>query len=228
LGALGARSIGSWLREFVVRDPGNIVSGPNKMAEVVEGMRDFFSGYYRQLVVPAVTEELGQDAESIPDERWPVIGLIVGGFSSGSYLSEVWHILIPHHDQPNSAEQVRPQGNFGSHWWAMFEPIRRYTLGYDYGLFVELMTYFEKLRGLPFSEPEQDEINTILARYSYYVPFAAMPMQEGIEYTRWLVELVVNHHRFAEEPPAVGGEVKIGTVTYTGDQFQILEPEVQQ
>lgn len=227
LGALRARSIGSYLREFVVRDDGDVVSGPNTLADVVEALREFFMGYYNRLVVPAVEQAQGQRAEDIPNEIWPVIGFVIGGFSSHVYLSEVWHLLIPHHDQPHSAEQPRTQGSFGSHWWSMYEPIRRYALGYDARLMDELVSHFETLRGSPLSASEHVQVDQILAKYAYPAAFDAMPMQEGIEYTRWLVELVVNHHRFSVDQPGVGGEVKLGTVTYTGEQFEILDPRVE-
>jgi hypothetical protein len=47
-------------------------------------------------------------------------------------------------------------------------------------------------------------------------------MVEGVEYARFLVELVTKHHRFASGAPVVGGSANIGIVTYRGDEFQIL------
>jgi hypothetical protein len=52
LGALGNRSIGSYLREFEARDPGGVVTAHNDLGEVVEALREFFFTYYQQTVVP--------------------------------------------------------------------------------------------------------------------------------------------------------------------------------
>jgi hypothetical protein len=180
LGGIEARSIGSYLREFEVRDPDKILSSDSSVEEVVEALRQFFMDYYSKLITPALEAELGQEADNIPAERWPVLGLVIGGFSPGAYLSEVWNAEIPFHSQPNSASRQRGHGDFGSNWFAMFEPIRRYTLGYDPALVDELAGYFTHLRGgTSLSPPEVQQIQEILGHYGYAVPFAAMPMQKA-------------------------------------------------
>ena len=228
MSALETRNIGSLIREFEVSDPGGVVSNGGDVPEVVEGLREFFMDEYRRTMVPIIERELGRGFDTIPHEQYqalniPAIGLAVGGFSPNEYLSEVWNIIIPFHDQPGSAEQVRPQGEFASNWFAMNEPIYRYTIGYDPALMDELMGYIQQLRGTRFIDSERQQIQQILAKYEYPIPFAAMPMEEGVAYTRFLVELVINHHRFAVGAPVVGGGVRIGKVTYRGEQFQILE-----
>lgn len=228
LSALETRNIGSLIREFEVTDPSDVLDDESSVGEVVEALRAFFMDEYRRTMVPFIEQSLERRFDSIPHEEYPelnipFIGLAVGGFSSGEYLSEVWNIIIPLHDQPNSADRVREQGDFGSNWYAMNQPIYRYTHGYDPALMGELTGYVEQLRGTPFSDSERQQIHEILARHEYPIPFPAMPMQEGVAYTRFLVELVINHHRFAVGAPVVGGGVRIGRVTYRGEQFQILE-----
>jgi hypothetical protein len=209
LGVFGDRSIGSYLREFEVRDPDGVVSGKNHVAEVVEAMRTFFMHHY--------------DQHLTTDDQRSELGLVVAGFSSGDYLSEVWHIRIPQHDESGSAEQAREQGNFGVHWWGASDPLQRYARGYDNHLIENLLSYFQGLCGRPFSTEEWTQIDGMLIEHSYGVYSGAMPIQEGIEYTRWLVEMVVNHYRFVEEQPTiVGGAANIGIVTYTGEEFRIL------
>jgi hypothetical protein len=226
LGALGMRSIGSYVREFEVRDPDGVIEAENAVADVVEALRAFFMDGYNREILPHL------QAQDIPTDQWPVLGLVVGGFSAKAYLSEVWNIVIPQHDQPNSAEQQRGQGEFGSNWFAMFEPIRRYIKGFDPSLVDELLGYIIKLRGTRFIASEEQQIQEILAKHEYQIPFTAMPMRMGVEFTRWLVDLVVNHHRYtigaladpmATGAPIVGGEVRIGTVTYRREPFQLLE-----
>lgn len=221
MGAIGSRGIGSYLREFELTDP--IMDAPAPVPEVVESLREFFYGKYRDVVIPAIELATGEQFANIPDDDKPVLGLIVGGFSPNAYLSEVWEIVVPFHHDPDSATSINAQGEFGSHWFSMYEPIRRYTKGLDAGLLSELVDYFIQLRGgAPLTPAESDEVKAILVRYEYAVPFAAMPMVEGVEHARFLVELVTKHHRFTVGAPVVGGTVNIGMVTYRGDEFRIL------
>jgi hypothetical protein len=48
-------------------------------------------------------------------------------------------------------------------------------------------------------------------------------MDEGVAYVKFLVEMVVNHHRFAVGAPIVGGKARIGLVTYKGEKFQFID-----
>ena len=220
MGAIGSRGIGSYLREFELTAP--IMSAPAPVSEVVESLRDFFYGKYRDIVIPAVTAA-GTPFDQIPDEEKPVLGLVVGGFSPDAYLSEVWEIVVPFNNTPGSSTQVNAQGVFGSHWYSMYLPISRYIKGVDSELLTQLADYFVTLRGgTVFTTAEAEEIAKILRRHEYSIPFPAMPMMEGVEYARFLVELVTKHHRFTVGAPVVGGMVNIGMVTYRGDEFRIL------
>ena len=62
----------------------------------------------------------------------------------------------------------------------------------------------------------------LMAQFEYLVPFAAMPLEEGVRHVRFLVEMVINHHRFSIGAPVVGGQVKIGKVSYRGEGFEII------
>lgn len=116
----------------------------------------------------------------------------------------------------------RGKGNFGSDWFSLYAPIFRYVKGYDKGLIGDLAKYFTQLRGSNFTSQEKSQISKILARYEYQIPFAAMPMEEGVAHVRFLVDMVVNHHRFAVGAPIVGGKARLGLVTYKGENFQLL------
>lgn len=222
LGAIGNRPIGSYIREFELLDPSNVVSKSSTIKDIVEELRIFFLQKYNTTLVPAIEKQTGKKFEEIPDGEKPILGLAVGGFSDGEYLSEVWEIVIPIHRTPNSAKLWRGQGNFGGTWFALNEPIFRYFKGYDRGLFKELKDYFVKIRGAGFSPQEDAEISNIMQKYEYQIPFPAMPLEEGIAHVRFLVEMVINHHRFAVGAPIVGGKACIGLVTYKGEKFQIL------
>jgi hypothetical protein len=225
LGGIGGRSIGSYVREFEILNPNNVIKDQNSsMEKVVEELRAFFQQQYQKTVIPAVENETKRKFEEIPDDNKPVLGLVVGGFSGGSYLSEVWQILVPFNKNPNSATHVRKEGDFGANWFSLYIPICRYMKGFDPALLEEIVTYFSKtlLGGVPLTDAERSEILKIMIKYEYQVPYGAMPIEEGIAHVKFLVEMVINHHRFSIGAPIVGGKARVGLVTYKGKEFKIL------
>jgi len=222
IATLGTRTIGSFLREFECCNKA-LLEGSGSVSDVVEALRAFFMERYRQVLVPALEKEHGKPFADIPQDRRPPLGLVVGGFSQGQYLSEVWNITVPVHENSRSAQQVREPGNFGSQWFALFGPIQRYIKGIDEALLGGLARYFEQKLGRPLDGTEQADIQTLVAKFEYRIPFASMPLPEGIAHTRFLIELVINHHRFAVGAPVVGGKAKLGMVTYRGATFELLD-----
>jgi hypothetical protein len=222
LAALGTRTIGSYIREFEVKNPQSVVTGQSTMKDITEQLRLFFLNEYQTKIIPQVEIQKAKKFSEIPDNQKPVLGLVVGGFSAGEYLSEVWEIRIPFCQIAYSAILWCGQGVFRPVWFSLNDPIVRYELGYDRNLIAELKQYFVKLRGSPLTNAEDAAIVAILNRYTYVIPFHVMPMEEGVAYVKFVVEMVINHHRFATGAPIVGGKVQIGLVTYKGEQFQIL------
>ena len=223
MGAFGNRTLGSYIREFEVINPDEVVTKKCELSEVAESLRSFFMDKYKETVVPAFEQQMQQKIESIPLENRPGFGLVVGGFSSGAYLSEVWAIDIPQHDQPQSAECQREQGQFGTNWFASAEPIVRYFKGYDPVLMNNVLTHISSLTEKAFSQEELEGILSIMDQHEYQVPYMAMPIEEGIAQTRFLVEMVINHHKFSIGAPIVGGKANLGMVTYKGGKFQLLD-----
>lgn len=225
LAALGNRIVGSFVREFEIANPAGVVTRNSTMKEIVEQLRLFFLNQYRKIVVPELEAQKQKKFDAIPaDERW-LLGFAVGGFSSGSYLSEIWEIKIPFDDKPYSCTLWCGEGDFRPVWFSLNEAIVRYQLGYDRNLIAELKQYFEQLRGSPFTHKENAAITDILNRHQYMIPFGVVPLAEGVAYVKFAVEMVINQYRFAMGAPIVGGKAQVGLVTYKGEQFQILEGE---
>ncbi len=222
-GALGSRIIGSYVREFEVEDPQQVVTKNATVKDIVEQLRLFFLKQYRNTVVPEMEAQTGKKFKDIPDKDKPFLGLAVGGFSTGAYLSEVWEIRIPFNVKAFSAMLWCAEGVFRPVWFALNEPIFRYHKGYDRNLLNKLMEYFAQLRGSPLRNAEGKAITDILKQYEYPIPFGGMPIEEGVAYVKFVVEMVINHHRFVTGAPVVGGKVQIGLVTYMGEKFQILK-----
>lgn len=223
LGGFVSRSVGSFMREFEVVNKNNVLTDPTNLSDVVEALREFFMNIYQKTVVPAIEEETKKKFDEIPVQNQPALGLILGGFSANEYLSEVWETIIPRDSTPGSANCKRSKGDFGTNWFAMYEPVRRYFKGYDMDLLNKLVAYFEKVRGSPLTANEKQDIEKMVGEAQYQVPYGAMPIEEGVQHTRFLVDLVINHHRYVVGAEVVGGRTKIGKVTYKGEQFQISD-----
>ncbi len=216
LGGLEGRSIGSFIHEFELANP-DIDSVP--ISDVVESLRAFFLNVY----VRFAEQLFGIPFDQIPQEQKGTLGLIVGGFSPHAFLSEAWEIQIPLHTHPASARQVCGPGTFLVAWFATFDPIERYLLGFDRGLLAELSTYVEGLLGRPLTQDEINGFAPIREKYGYRIMLDSMPIQAGIEYVRFLVQLVIQHYRFTSPHPVVGGRAKLGVVTYKEENFRVLE-----
>lgn len=221
LGALGDRSLGSYLAEFEKQNPA-VVDPRTTLNDVVEAARDFLMAAYMREVAPEVADNSGRPWDQVPDEEKPILGVVIGGFSHAAYVSEVWHLVLPRHDSPGSAERAFGQGEFGSSWYAMSGPIGRYIKGRDRGLIEEVIDYMER-RSTPLTPPEQQEVEELVQQYEYEIPYGAMPMEEGVAHARFLVELVVNHHRFSTGAPVVGGRVHVGKVNYRHGAFELVQ-----
>lgn len=229
LGVMGSRSLGSYIREYEVKDPDKIVEGEKQgsytLEEVSESLRKFFKDVYDKEVTPLIEQQSGISIGDIPLEHLPAFGLVVAGFSAKQYLSEVWVLEVPHGEK---AVCQRPQGHFGTNWFATYGAIKRYVHGFEPVMINEVMAYTESILGRAYTEEEIDTVREIVGGYEYRIPFEAMPMREGIGHTRFLVELAINHHRFSEGAPVVGGKAKLGMVTYRGEHFQLLDGQRDQ
>jgi hypothetical protein len=216
LGGLEGRSIGSFVHEFELAHP-DLDRVP--ISDVAERLRAFFMNVYVQFG----EKVFGVPFDQIPPDKKGTLGLIVGGFSPGAFLSEAWEIQIPLHSQVGSARQICGPGTFLVSWFATFHPIERYVLGFDRGLLGELSSWVEGLLGRALT---QDEINTfepIREKYVYRIMLDSMPIYAGVEYVRFLVQLVIQHYHFVSAHPVVGGRVKLGMVTYKEKSFRLLE-----
>ena len=216
VGGLEGRSIGSFIHEFEL-SRSDIAGLP--MQEVVEHLRAFFMGVYKRFG----EQIFGVPFDQIPAEKKGTLGLIVGGYSPGGFLSEAWEIQIPLNAEPNTARQICEPGNFLVAWFATSGPIERYLFGFDRGLLSDTSRFMEEILGRPLTQEEIDRYAPIRSKYGYSIPVDYMPIQTGIEYVRFLVQLVIQHYRFTSTHPVVGGREKIGVVTYKEANFRLLE-----
>lgn len=222
IAGLEGRTIGSFLREFE-QQAGNQSLHALPIREVVEELRKFFLAVY----VRYAEGIFGVPFDQIAVDKKGVLGFVVGGFSPGAFLSEVWQIIIPWQDQPYSGTEIYGQGQFGTAWFATSEPIQRYIKGIDPNLAIELMEFARRLLGQDLAQAEIDEVSALMAKYQAPTKIDGMPIRVGMDYVRFLVNLVINHYRFSATHPIVGGKAKLGVVTYKQDSFELLDKNEQ-
>ena len=220
---LGERSIGSFIREFESKDPGGTISRECSVGQIAEALRLFFLDAYLANDGVWLEERFKKPFDDIPLEDKPLLGLVVGGYSSGSYLSELWEVLVPNHSSENSGVCLSTPGLFGLRWFATSKPIQRYLNGIDYDLLFEIQHYVETLLGRKLSEEEQQDVGRLVKTYQYRYVYSSMPIESGVQCVRFLVDLVINHFRFVDADSVVGGRPKLGIVTYRGESFQLLD-----
>jgi hypothetical protein len=188
---LEGRTVGSFIREIERRQsPEQPKLSELTIEQVTEEVRKFFLGVY----VRHFETVFGAPFDQISPEKKGSLGLIVGGFSPGAFLSEVWQILIPWHDQPNTAQRIYGQGEFGSAWFATVDPIQRYIKGIDPGLLLEVLDFLKKTLGRDLSQAEADELKALFSKYECRTKIDGMPIRAGIDYVRFLVNLTINHY----------------------------------
>lgn len=222
LAGFGERSIGSFIREFESVNFGGAMNDGRPVSEITESLREFFFGAYQRIIVPAVEALRNVPFRQVPINERPALGLLIGGYADGAFLPEVWEIRLPEHNAPNSAQLLRGRGVFGLSWHATNAPISRYINGIDQGLRNELEAQVVNILGRPLSPQEINEFGQIFGRYAYQFVYSSMPVNSGIRFVRHLVDMVIEHYRVVAEDSVVGGEPRIGVVTYKGERFRVL------
>ena len=222
LAGIGDRSIGSFIHEFESVNPGGAMDDGRQLREVAEALRDFFYRVYETTIIPAVEALRNAPFTQIPVADRPFLELLVGGYSAGAFLPELWDIRLPEHSTAGSSQQLRTPGVFGLTWHATAGPIYRYVKGIDPALRVELEAELLKVTQRPLTQAEVQSFFDLFAKHEYQFVYNSMPIGSGIKFVRHLVDMVIQHYRVVAEDSVVGGEPRIGVVTYKGEQFRIL------
>lgn len=85
------------------------------------------------------------------------------------------------------------------------------------------MAAVQKFLARDLEQAEMDEIRAIVRKHQCATKIDGMPIRAGMDYVRFLVNLAINHYRFASTHPIVGGRAKLGVVTYKQASFQLVD-----
>jgi hypothetical protein len=137
----------------------------------------------------------------------PFLGMMVGGYSSGEGLPELWEIDIQ--ADGNCPEPVlrREKEDIGLFWAGQPEVITRIVRGHGMDLGSALVEL-----GLPPDQVNQ-AVEFIGSKLNAPLVYPPMPIQETIDLAVFLVETAINFSRFLPGWPLVGGPVDVAAIT---------------
>ena len=222
LASLAGRTIASWAAELSSKVRADVGTDDYTMTQIAEIVRKFFWEAYSTHVLQVIADEQAIEPQDVAEDTLPVLGFVLGGFSSDSFYSEVWTISLPSNSAGHSSTQLMGPRHFASAWFAASGPIKRYMKGVEAETFFSLEDYIDTIRE-PLTPPERAQFREIAQAREYPIVFNGMPIAKGIKYVRFLVDLVIGHHMFAMGASIVGGRCKVGFVTYEKSGFQLIQ-----
>lgn len=197
IGNLGARSAQSLLREF-----GSTLSErpeDHDVQSVGQALYEFFNSAYK--------DHFGDASEA-------TMGFYVAGYAPNAPLAEEWEFNLP---QDEEIRRVRPRDAFGASWRGVALPFTRLYFGRDPRILNDL-----KEKGV-----SEEVINEVANRYATPVNYDGMPVQDAINFVKFIIETTIGVAAFELGPaPACGGPLQIATVLPDGGFNWIKEPHL--
>jgi len=227
VGMLGERTLESYIGEFEYEY--NKYNKDRALSDlaingIAEKLKEFFTEKYEAFFKVPLEQKFGQKYEEIPLKNKPLLGLVIGGYSPYEYLSEVWQIQIPHDDK---VREVRGKGNFGSNWFGMYQGIARLIKGFEPALLEQVVEYFVRKHNVPFNETINEDIKKIVSIHEYRIPYQAMPLQEGVDHVKFLLDVVINQHKFVVGASVCGGNIRMAVISRQQGFQRITENELR-
>lgn len=154
-----------------------------------------------------LSEVYAEEHDKLPEQQRPIIGFLMAGYSHRGFFPEIWRFVLP----PDSGGQVHDQRpdlggkpNFGATWYGLTDAIVRLHFGRDDGVV--------KVISEKYGIPEQ-ELREILQPLEYQIPFPVMPLQDAIEYAKYMLNVTIGRYRFVIGPELCGGQIEIAAIT---------------
>lgn len=197
---LGARNIESLIKEYESTLPLAEEAGQCKVPDKAKELCEFISNRYDE-AFQAIKEE----------GRRPPLGIIVCGYSTGSFLPEQYRRIFPVEQEVVNLRPDLPGGkpNFGANWYGVTDAIARLFLGFDPRLEDEFVN-----AGL-----EREKVHSIIRKFEYPIIFDGMPLQDAIDLAAFLATASVWRSRFHVGAPTVGGDIDVAVITHRGFEW---------
>ena len=186
-GNIGARSVGGLILDYAA----SLDDVPSTIGEVAARLEEYVLPVYRA------------SFSEMPAKDQPVLGFLVGGFSSGQPLSELWEVRFPGGKSGSKRTRpVRQQDEFGANWRGIEIPFARLHLGYDPRLLPKLVSV-----GIP-----EDTVRETLRGFETPVVFDSMPIQDAIDFARHILRTTIAVSTFEVGVPACGEPLQMAVV----------------
>lgn len=213
MATIGSRTLQSYVREFELENRPETLKGLS-MEKLCRTLHKFFRERYIESLEVALKAQ-GKKLEDVP-ENLRALGMFVSGFSYKEPLPETWQLDIQL-DEASGVRQIRKQGDFGSNWGGQFMGVQRFHKGFDPQLLQDvigrLIAEFKiDASGADTQQRIMALVQEAVTPFEYQVPFAAMPLQEGIDYATFLLDMMILQHRFVVGAPTCGGKVRMAVV----------------
>ncbi len=188
LPGIGPRPLQSLILEFEQ----TAAADGDEVSEVAEEFAAFLKAHY--------------DLEYGPPNQ-PELGVYVGGYSKGAYVSDGYVAVLPSTSRPT---QIRPNltGNapdFGVNWYGDIVPLLRLIKGLDPLAIAELIR-----RGAS-RHVVQQWMDDGVGQMPLLVD--GMPLQDAIDLAAFLVQVTIGCSRFSLAAPTCGGDFDIAVIT---------------
>ncbi len=198
LGSLSERTIHSLIMEFENSYPQASQTPDYKVEKVTTDLIDFI-----RLRYDAVYQT--PDGQKIPPEN-RILGITIGGFSDKQFFAEQYVYEFPNSTKHEIVRPNRPDGNpdFGVNWWGLADALIRLILGFD-PLSLDVLIQ----RGV---EPQM--IQKWVDDHVSVLPliFNGMPLQDGIDFAEYCVQVVIGRYKFGPGAPLCGGDIDVAVI----------------
>jgi hypothetical protein len=196
LGNIGNRSIESLMLDFRSQ-----IGNRKTVTSLTQALFDFIKALY--------------DAEfgGAPADQRPILGFVVAGYSPSRPFAEEREFQLPRDTQPN---EVRPLEEWGALWRGVELPFTRLWKGLDPRL-VERM----KARGLSDADIQAD-----IQDLETPVVYAGMPVQDAINFAKYVLSATIGYSTFTVGVPACGGPLQAATILPDDGFAWLSKPEL--
>ena len=156
-----------------------------------------------------------EELKSIPEETWPDLGILIGGYSEGHPHAEEWEFVVP--SQPNP-KRVRKESDFGASWRGIAIPFIRIFKGFDPRLKEEILSIVPE--GL------KEQINQLHAGMQAPVLFDAMPIQDAIHFAEFIINTTIAQAQFEIGVSSCGGPTLMAVIRHERGFEWVTQPRL--
>ena len=212
LAQLGKRTIQSFIREFENHYKEDTTLPEWDLEQLSIKLWEFFRRKYTDIFSESVFQQTGKNLDEVSVDQLPQLGFMLGGFSPEQDLPEIWEIIICESSVERGVVRLREPGNFGSNWRGQIEGVRRFHKGFSFPELDRIIEIILKHFNGEMNDEIHQQIIEVVQSAEYIIPFDGMPLQEGVDYVKFCLDIMINQTKFVIGAPTCGGNVRIAVI----------------